>query len=108
MGMSDRIINYYEFEGRETDWAKLRTLFPRNVSKFNVPFFDANFEAEEKFLHHCQASHFGFNRKTIVEYEGQGATCISENGRGFMVIAQEHSGCYSLRIQALPVQAAVH
>jgi hypothetical protein len=71
--MSDRIINYYEFPEREPDWVKLKQVYKRNVSRFNVPFFVADSEAEREFLRFCYAFNFVTHRKTLIEYSGQGS-----------------------------------
>jgi hypothetical protein len=97
--MGNRTINYYEFSDREPDWTKLKQTFKRNVSKYNVPFFEADSEAEGQFARFCQASNLGPHKKTIIEYDGKGTdpekflflclkdddgSCISEGGQGFL------------------------
>jgi len=96
--MSDRTINYYEFPEREPDWAELKRQFKSNTSKFNVPFFEANSDAEREFLRFCDASNLAPRRKTIIEYgedsdgdnflflclKDDDGAAVPEGGQGFV------------------------
>jgi hypothetical protein len=88
--MSDRTINYYEFPNGEPDWAKLKRLFNRNISKHNVPFFEVNSEMEREFLWFCEASNISTYKKTIIEYDGK--TTESE-GFLYLVVKDDNGAC---------------
>lgn len=97
--MSDRIINFYKFPESSPDWVELKRVFKRNVSKNNVPFFEANSEAEKEFVRFCHVAKLALNKKTLVEYDRAGTeadkflflclkndngACIPENGHSFV------------------------
>ena len=90
--MKDRTINYYEFPDYEPDWTKLKQIFKGNVSKFNVPFFEANSEAEEEFTHFCRASDLVLHRKTIIEYDAKGS---DESRFLFLCLKDDDGDCIS-------------
>ena len=80
-------MNYYEFAEREPDWVKLKQIFKRNISKFNVPFFEAGSEAEREFCQFCESSNLPARRKSIVEYDGKSTEagkfvflCVKDDG----------------------------
>src|SRR4051812_42805087 len=97
--MSERRTNYYEFPDKEPDWKELKVAFSRNISKYNVPFFEAESEVESHFTEFCKRMGVVIRRKTIVEYDGRpgpGAeylylaiksddgVCIEKRNLGFM------------------------
>jgi len=97
--VSDRPINYYEFPQGEPDWVKLKQMFRRNISRFNVPFFEAGSEAEHEFLRLCQTSNLLAYKKTVIEYgpgttrpdrflylvvKDDGGACIAQNQERFL------------------------
>src|SRR5215510_12211155 len=63
-----KIINTYEFRRKSPRIEDLQTLFKRHLSKFNVPFFEAESEAEVKFLQFCHGGGFPIQKRTIIEY----------------------------------------
>lgn len=71
--MGQRVINFYEFPGGEPDWVAFKKLFPANVSRFNVPFFEAGSAVEKEFEQFCASSGLVPHRKSIIEYDGKGA-----------------------------------
>ncbi len=94
--MSDRTINHYEFPDREPDWAKLKQMFKRNVSKYNVPFFEANSEVEREFLRFCDASNLPIHKQTLIEYDGK----MTEADRFlFLVVKRDDGACISANQQ---------
>ena len=60
-------IHYYEFPTQTPEIGQLQTLFKRNLSKFNVPFFEAGSQAEQDFLKFCAG--YSPQQKTIIAYE---------------------------------------
>lgn len=103
--MGTRAINYYEFEGREPDWFALKRLFPKNISRFNRPFFVACSESERAFLELCAEWGLPPRKKTIIEHDGKAGgppgflyltvkdddgACVQENEALF---ATRENGC---------------
>jgi hypothetical protein len=62
-------IHYYEFPIKAPEIEQLQTLFKRNLSKFNVPFFEAGSQAEQDFLKFCSGAGYSPQQKTITAYE---------------------------------------
>lgn len=96
--MSDRVVNYYEFQGKAPDWEKLKQAFKRNVSKYNVPFFEADSGTEGEFAGFCQASNLAAHRMTIIEYDGK----FCEADRFLFLCLKDDSGsCFAEGGQSL-------
>jgi hypothetical protein len=78
----------------------LRERFERNVSKYGVPFFEAESKSEGDFLAFCGTADIATHRQTILEYDGkEGAesdrfiylalksddgNCVARDGEGFV------------------------
>ncbi len=88
--MGDRIVNYYEFPNGEPEWPTLRQLFQRNVSKYNVPFFEAESETEHQFLRYCETINIPTRKKTIIQYDGE--TTESERFL-YLVVKDDNEVC---------------
>ena len=73
--MNDILIHYYEFpQGQPPDFVALKALFKNNITKQNVPYFEAKSESECKFLDYCASLNIAHRRQTVVEYGGSAST----------------------------------
>ena len=63
-----KAINYYEFLNAGPSIDELQALFKKNLSKFNMPYFESGSESETGFLRFCSSHGYQTNRKTILEY----------------------------------------
>jgi len=88
--MGYRLINYYEFPETEPNWAELKQLFKRNVSKFNIPYFTDGSDEEREFLSYCINGRHKFERRTIVEYTGSDSDPLKFL---YLVIKDDRGAC---------------
>ena len=62
-------IRSYEFLGKLPRIDELTRLFPGHLSKYHVPYFTTDSEAEKSFLRYCEDHDYRLRKKTILAYE---------------------------------------
>ena len=72
--------------------SELRTLFKGSMSKFNVPFFQADSEAEKKFVQFCRSRGWNIRRQTLFEYDGRDNTNVEYL---FLTLKDDRGRCIS-------------
>jgi hypothetical protein len=79
--MKVKTVNYYEMLDNFGKLADLRSEFKRSISRYGVPYFEADSKAEENFLEYCRKQGIGLSRKVLFE-----CLAADEVGRGYIYL----------------------
>jgi hypothetical protein len=92
----DRTINYFSFDALVSpNWDVLKTRFPRNISRFNIPFFLAGSDEERRFLAFCEGEDLRVIKRTVVEYLGSclDSTCEQKDKFLYLCLKSDEAKC---------------
>jgi hypothetical protein len=89
-------MTYFEFLGSGLDLAELRKRFPRNVSRFGVPYFRDSSKLESAFVQYCAQAKLTFRKMSLTEYE-PGA---QQNGFVYLSVKNDRGLCIDGNLDA--------